>query len=348
MNIKKTKIAVVLRCACKNAAKDLPLFGYTALERMKKSIESAGFYFAGYKMDGCVQDFDIIIEIDDLYPLLSRNDLTEILDYFIFCRENIIKFFGGFIMKTANFIKRDYHYTLEKYFSMENAVALTTENFDKIIKALQSKILNAHIINDVLFMSTENVHIDEDVKIGTGTVIYSDCYIRGKSVIGNNCVICQGSCIDNCKIFDNVKIVSSSIAESEIGSGVSIGPYANIRPKSVIGENCKIGNFVEIKKSKVASNTKISHLAYVGDADIGKNCNIGCGVIFCNFDGKSKHNTIVGDNVFVGSNCNLIAPVKIENNAFIAAGTTVTDNVLENAFCIGRSRQLNKFKKIKN
>lgn len=138
-------------------------------------------------------------------------------------------------------------------------------------------------------------------------------------------------------IEDNVTVIKSVIEGANIKSGSTIGPFAHIRPKSNIGANCRIGNFVEIKNSTVGDNTKISHLTYVGDADIGKNCNIGCGVVFCNYNGKEKNRTTVGDNVFIGSNANIIAPCVIGDGCYIACGTTVSGQVEAGSFMIGRA-----------
>ena len=144
------------------------------------------------------------------------------------------------------------------------------------------------------------------------------------------------SVIADSVIESEVNITQSYIQESFVDCGSSIGPFARIRPNSKIGKNCKIGNCVEIKNSTIGDGTKISHLAYVGDAVVGKNCNIGCGVIFVNYDGKKKNRIEIGDNVFVGSNCNLIAPLKIESNVYICAGTTVTQDLVDGDFAIGR------------
>lgn len=345
MEQKNIKIAAVLKSTCPQGLKDLPLLGYTSLERMKKSIEGAGFYFSGYLMDETVDEYAAVMEIDDCYPLLTNDNLTEIAEYFFLSDEAVIKFFGGFIMLTKNYIKKDYNYKLEKIFAFENALKLSAENFGQIISIIKDKVNLKHIENGVLFIDKAAAYIDEDVKIKSGTIIYPDCFIKNKSEIGSNCVIYTGAYIENCKIGDEVKIISSKLKDSVIKSKTDIGPYANLRPGSEIGINCKIGDFVEIKNAKIEDNTKVSHLAYIGDAYVGKNCNIGCGVVFCNYDGKKKHITKIGDGVFIGSNCNLVAPVEISNNSFVAAGTTVTDNIPENSFCIGRARQINKIKK---
>ena len=163
-----------------------------------------------------------------------------------------------------------------------------------------------------------------------------------KNDISKSAKIDSASVIENSIIGDNVVVKSSYIEHSVVGENTSVGPFAHLRPNSIIGQNCKIGNFCEIKNSKIGDGTKISHLAYVGDAEVGKNCNIGCGVIFANYDGKQKHKIVVGDNVFIGSNSNIIAPVTIESNSYICAGTTITDKVEEYDFVIGRCKQQNK------
>ena len=179
-------------------------------------------------------------------------------------------------------------------------------------------------------------YIDKDVEIESGVVIFPNCYILGKSKIQKNTIIYPNTIIKDSLIGSGCIIKSSCIEQSEIKNNVTIGPFANIRPNSIIQDNCRIGNFVEIKNSKVDANTKISHLAYVGDAEIGKNCNIGCGVIFVNYNGKEKQKITIKNNCFIGSNCNLIAPVTINDNCYICAGTTVTKNISAGDFVIGR------------
>lgn len=177
----------------------------------------------------------------------------------------------------------------------------------------------------------------ENVKIHSSSVISKDCKFIGNVVIGKNCTIehCE---IKDSVIADNCVIKNSQIEDSEISSGCNIGPFARIRPNCKVGNNVKIGNFVELKNAIIGSRTKIPHLSYVGDCEIGSDVNIGCGVIFCNYDGKDKYKSFVGDRVFIGSNSNIIAPVVIENDSFISAGTTVTHDVLKKQFCIGRVR----------
>ena len=166
--------------------------------------------------------------------------------------------------------------------------------------------------------------------------------------IGKKAIIDGNSTIIDSEINDGAVIINSFIEESFVDSETKIGPFAHLRPNCKIGKNCKIGNFCEIKNSVIGDGTKISHLAYVGDAIIGENCNIGCGVIFANYNGKEKNKIEIGNNVFVGSNCNLIAPLRIGNNVYICAGTTLTKNVEDGDFVIGRAREIIKKGRAKN
>lgn len=195
---------------------------------------------------------------------------------------------------------------------------------------------------NVTFVDRKTTYIDDTVEIGENTVIEPCVYLRGNTVIGKNAHI--GFCTEICdsKIGDGVKVKHSVIMESTIDEGTTVGPFAYIRPESKIGKNVKIGDFVEIKKSSIGDGTKVSHLTYIGDAEVGKNTNFGCGTVVCNYDGKSKHKTIIKDNAFIGCNTNLIAPVTVEEGAYTAAGSTITDNVPENSLAIARARQVNK------
>lgn len=188
----------------------------------------------------------------------------------------------------------------------------------------------------------KSVFIDESVQIGENVIIYENNRIEGETVIQDNVTIYPNNYISNSKIGKGSKLYSSFIENSEIGQCCMVGPYAHIRPKSKLCNFVKLGNFCEVKNSTIGDHTKVSHLAYVGDAVIGKHCNIGCGAIFVNYDGKNKYQTTVEDNAFIGSNANIIAPVVIGKGAYICAGTTVAKSVLSNSFVIGRSRQVEK------
>ena len=191
----------------------------------------------------------------------------------------------------------------------------------------------------VTFLDIDTVFIDDGVKIGEGTVIEPCDQIRGKTEIGANCLIGQNSRVENSILSDEVKVLSSVVLESRIGSGTNVGPFAYLRPNSVVGRNCKIGDFVEVKNSTLGDGTKASHLTYIGDSDLGNDINLGCGVVFVNYDGTNKYRSTIEDGAFIGCNTNLVSPVNVGKGAYIAAGTTVTKDVPEDALCVGRARQ---------
>ena len=178
-----------------------------------------------------------------------------------------------------------------------------------LTRVFRMRINAEHMKNGVTIEDANSTYIYDDVEIGVDTVIHPNTTIKSGVKIGENC---------------------------------ELGPNAYIRENCELGNNVKIGNFVEIKKTKIGDNTKVPHLIYLGDCEIGKNGNIGCGTITCNYDGKNKHKTIIGDNAFIGSNVNLVAPVNIGDNVLIAAGSTITDDVPDDSLSIARERQLNK------
>lgn len=198
---------------------------------------------------------------------------------------------------------------------------------------------------NVKLIDEKSIFIGDEVQIGNDVVIYENNRIEGKTVIGDGCVLLPNNYIVDCEIGKGVTVNYSQMEKAKVGDDAQIGPFARLRPNANIGKRVKVGNFVEVKNAEVGDDTKVSHLAYVGDCTIGKNCNVGCGVIFVNYNGKSKNRSVVGDNCFIGSNCNVIAPVEIEKNSFICAGTTVTDKVNEDDFVIGRPRQEHKPKR---
>lgn len=191
----------------------------------------------------------------------------------------------------------------------------------------------------VSVIDTNDVYISYDASIGADTIIYPGVFIDTGVVIGKNCILKGTSYIINSKIADESTISYSYVDGANVGKRVKIGPFAHIRPGSVLKENVKIGNFSETKKSLIEKNSKVNHLSYIGDAKIGANVNIGAGTITCNYDGKDKHQTIIEQDVFVGSNANIVAPVKIGRGALIAAGSTITHDVPKGRLAIARARQ---------
>ena len=192
--------------------------------------------------------------------------------------------------------------------------------------------------NGVEFTDVRTAYIAEGVKIGRGTKIGPMVTIEGDTVIGEACVIGQNSRLKDTKIGDRVEIQSSVVLESEVGEGTKIGPFAYLRPNSKVGRNCKVGDFVEIKNSSFGDGSKAAHLTYIGDSDVAGGVNLGCGVVFVNYDGKHKFRSKVGEGAFIGCNVNLVSPVSVGEKAYIAAGSTVTEDIKAGALYIERGR----------
>jgi len=210
-------------------------------------------------------------------------------------------------------------------------------------EGLMRRRINAyHMREGVTLIDPERTYISPDVVIGVDTVIHPGCNLSGEVVIGDDCEIGPNTEIKESIIGNSTKIQQSVVNNSQIGQEVNIGPFAHIRPASMIGDRAKIGNFVEIKKSTLGEESKASHLSYIGDAEIGKNVNVGCGSITVNYDGTNKFLTKIEDGAFIGCNANLIAPVVVGKDAFVAAGSTITDDVDANALAVARNRQTTK------
>ncbi|MDT2810501.1 bifunctional UDP-N-acetylglucosamine diphosphorylase/glucosamine-1-phosphate N-acetyltransferase GlmU [Enterococcus asini] len=236
----------------------------------------------------------------------------------------------------------------------KNVAAYLTEDFNESLgvndrvalskanELMRARINHQHMLNGVSFIDPKATYIDDGVVIGAETVIEPGVYLKGKTVIGENCLITANSQITDSIIEDDVTVKTSVVEESILRKGSDVGPYAHLRPKAEIGEKAHVGNFVEVKKAVIGEGTKVGHLTYVGDAILGKDINVGCGVVFVNYDGKNKHQTTVGDHSFVGSSVNLIGPVNVAPNSMIAAGSTITKDIPEGAMGIARARQENK------
>lgn len=209
-------------------------------------------------------------------------------------------------------------------------------------KLMQTRINEAHMRDGVTIIDPDNTYIDVDVKIGNDTIIEPNTKIFGKTTIGSDCLIGSGSRLENATIEDNVKIISSTVESAVMHEGSDLGPNSHLRPKAEIGKDVHVGNFCEIKNAKIGDRTKVGHLTYVGDATLGTDINVGCGVVFVNYDGVKKWHSNIGDHSFIGSNSNIIAPVEMEDHSFIAAGSTITNDIPKHAMAIARQRQTNK------
>lgn len=218
---------------------------------------------------------------------------------------------------------------------------------DRVQLAAAEKICNRRnvervMLSGVTVIDPDNTYIESGAVIGMDSVIYPGCVIEGDTVVGEDCVIGPDTTLHNAKVGSGTRVERSVLTDSTVGCNTNVGPFAYMRPGSRVGDGVKIGDFVEIKNSTIDDGTKVAHLTYVGDADVGKRVNFGCGTVIVNYDGAHKHRTTIGDDAFIGCNSNLVSPVTIQSGAYTAAGSTITDEVPENALAIARSRQVVK------
>ena len=227
--------------------------------------------------------------------------------------------------------------TIEELMGVNSRVELS-----KAEEIMRKRINTSHMVNGVTIIDVNSTYIESDVEIGNDTIVYPGAMLKGNTKIGSNCIIGMNCSISNSTIGDYTEVESSTIIDSTVGENTIVGPYAYLRPNSNIGSHVKIGDFVEVKNATIGDNSKASHLSYIGDAHVGKDVNIGCGVVFVNYDGKNKFKSVVKDGAFIGSNSNLVAPVTVEEKGYIATGSTITDDVPQGALAIARERQVIK------
>lgn len=261
--------------------------------------------------------------IDQAKTLLGEYDVVEIGDE----RDTLIRFVKA---ETGN-IKR----------IQRRSIASPFDFFEESEK-VKMAIIYKHIGNGVVFASVDGVVISPMAVIGKGTEIHGNVEIRGKSDIGEYCVIGPSSVVSNSKIGDGSKVISSHVYDSTLDAGASVGPFAHVKVGSRIATGTRIGAFVEVKNSDIGENTAALHLTYIGDSTVGSRVNFGCGTITCNYDGKNKHRTTIGNNVFIGCNTNLVAPVTLADGSFTAAGSTITDDLPAGSLGIARAQQTTK------
>lgn len=206
---------------------------------------------------------------------------------------------------------------------------------------MRRKINHRVMMSGVTIIDPESTFIDAEAEIGPDTIIHPFTFIQGNTTIGSNCSIGPGSRLVNVTVADEVEISNSIVLESSIGAHTTIGPYAYIRPGTELAEHVKVGDFVEIKKSIIGKGSKVPHLSYIGDSQVGQGVNIGAGTITCNYDGRNKYVTTISDGAFIGSNSNLVAPVNIGEGAMTAAGSTITKNIPANSLGVARNKQTN-------
>lgn len=252
---------------------------------------------------------------------------------------------GEYYLTDAIKILSDGGYKVESYQIEDEDEVLGVNSKAQLAQAgkiLRNRINTKFMDEGVIIIDPETTYIEENVRIGEDTVIYPNVFIQGKTEIGKNCIILGNTRIEDSIIKDNVKIEASVVEKSVLEEGVTVGPFAHLRPKAHLKENVHVGNFVEVKNALLESGVKVGHLTYLGDAEIGENTNIGAGTITCNYDGKNKHKTTIGKNSFIGSNSTIVAPVNIGKKAFTAAGSVITKEIPDNTLAFGRARQINK------
>jgi bifunctional UDP-N-acetylglucosamine pyrophosphorylase/glucosamine-1-phosphate N-acetyltransferase len=227
----------------------------------------------------------------------------------------------------------------------EESIRVSAATLPDIYRAISMRNVDTAIRNGAIILDKTAVYIDCGAVIEEGAIIYPMVSVKGTSVIRKGAIIRSGSVIENSVIKSGANILASFINDSVIGENTTVGPCSYVRGGSEIGNNVRIGDFVEVKASKLGDGCKAAHLTYIGDAELGISVNVGCGTVFANYNGKIKQKTYVGDFAFIGSNTNLVAPLKVGNYAYTAAGSTVTEDVPDNTLCIARARQVFKERK---
>ena len=294
---------------------ELDLAGESCLARMQRRLDAR-------IVDGAPPSGEKLV-LYPVFPFLTPEKLAAYLSL----HPGSVRFRGGFLARGGSFSEGSDPdrgmYSLEDYPAMralafrENALAFAAGGA----------------------LVEEGAQVDAGVLLGSGCIVRRGAVIRGESVLGQNVTVSGGSLLEDAVVGAGTDVVSSHISASHIGDECTIGPFARLRPGNQIGNRVRIGAFVECKNSAIGDGCKLSHLAYVGDADLGERVNVGCGVVFVNYDGRRKSRTCVGSGAFLGSNCNLVAPVRVGEGCFLAAGTTLTRDLDDGDFCIGRNRE---------
>ena len=277
-------------------------------------------------------------------PLLTKKTVTDAVAVAENGDLNVVKMTRGYIFRTSFLLSCEKLYTENTHYFAEEDFLTASDpyNLSLVTDVMRNRILRYHASRGVRFADLGTTVVEGDVVIAPGVEIGPQNILKGKTTVKEGARLLYANVIEDGIIGEGAEINSSRIYRSYIGERTTVGPYAYIRPDSIIGPDCRIGDFVEIKKSIIGAKSKVSHLSYVGDCEMGEACNIGCGVVFVNYDGKNKFKSKVGNRVFVGSNSNIIAPVVLEDGSFIAAGSTLNQDVPQGALAIARARQVNK------
>ena len=305
----------------------LPIMGRTSVEWLKGHFPEAQVVSEADAEDHLATPGNVVLYSDT--PLVDRYTVDGILEYMELKGIQSAILPRGYVTGEGE---------SEVVAESENDFVRLTgpDTYAYIAHELRQRIIAAHMANGVYFVDPATVYIDADVVIGEGTLVKPNNILSGNTVIGKGVTLNPGNNLTDTVVGDGSTLTAMVTTEASVGIDCKMGPYSYLRPGANIGNGVKVGDFVEVKNSNVSDGAKLPHLAYVGDADVGKRVNVGCGVIFANYDGKKKHRTTVLDGAFIGSNTTLIAPVKVGEMSFIAAGATVAHEVPDGAFVIAR------------
>ncbi len=347
-----TKILGVLLCDSETAYSSLPLLGKPCAGYMKDAMLAAGadadaleqeelspaafdVALLAAEQTPCVTGLSAVVRLAGDGPCALLTAQGTPLAFALPARE--LSVFAQPL--TMKLLLEEYGCDMQTLYAEcgEDGIAVAdAESYAAACGCLRGRINRRHMQAGVIILDPERTVIETDVQIGGGTMIYPNNLLQGRTKIGECCTLYPGSRMSDAVIGDHATVENSVLIQCSVGSHTTVGPFAYLRPQAVIGDHCRIGDFVEIKNSNIGDETKISHLTYVGDGDLGKHINLGCGVVFSNYDGKQKHRTVVEDNAFIGCNVNLIPPVRVGRDAYVAAGSTVDQDVPEDALFISR------------
>ncbi|EPY06042.1 UDP-N-acetylglucosamine pyrophosphorylase [Paenibacillus alvei TS-15] len=297
-----------------------------------------------------------VLKIVEQKDCTTEEQLVKEINTGTYCFDNV-KLFAALEQIRNDNAQQEYYLTdvigimkaqgdiVQAYCTPDNSEAIGVN--DRLVlseaeRFMRERINKRHMLNGVTIIDPANTYIESGVVIGADTIIEPGTSLRGNTSVGGECVIGPNSEIVDSTIGDQVHIKQSVLCEAIVGDESSVGPFAYLRPGARLGKQVKVGDFVEIKNASLDDQTKVSHLSYIGDAEVGKNVNVGCGAITVNYDGFNKSLTQIGDDAFIGSNVNLIAPIKVGTGAYVVAGSTITHPVPDNDLAIARERQVNK------
>lgn len=288
------------------------------------------------------KEYTVVLYSDT--PLITRKTVSDALETAKINSLNVMKMTRGYVFKTEYIKNADQIYSDKTYYFEEEdfVTAYSFKQVSFIGDILKNRVLTFHMQNGVQFEDPPSTFIGCEVSIGANVYIGANNSIMGCTCIKDNVRLKRGNVIEDCVIDDGACLESSKIYHSYIGKNSDVGPFANLRKDNIIGNNCHIGDFVELKNCKIGDGCKLGHLTYAGDIVMGDECNVGAGVVFANYDGKDKNTSFVGNKVFIGSSSTIVAPVKLKDGSFVAAGSVITRDVSAGALAIARGRQVEK------